>query len=107
MGCERRTLTVAGRDGVRQSLDPKGPIMPQKIASPDAITDGHGRAMLSIDDVATNYLGCSTRHVQRLADSGRMPRPIKLGTLIHLPRAVIEQWIAEGCPNNASKGGQP
>ncbi|MBL8854883.1 MAG: helix-turn-helix domain-containing protein [Planctomycetaceae bacterium] len=82
--------------------------MPQKNASPDAITDGHGRAMLSVDDVAINYLGCSTRHVYRLVDSGRMPRPIKLGSLIRWPRAVIEQWIADGCPNvrNLSKGGR-
>ena len=82
--------------------------MPHKKASPDSITDGHGRAMISIDDVATKYLGCSTRHVQRLADSGRMPRPIKLGALIRWQRAVIEQWIADGCPNvrNASKGGR-
>lgn len=82
--------------------------MAQNNASVDTITDGYGRAMLSIDDVATYYLGCSTRHVQRLADSGRMPRPIKLGALIRWQRAVIEQWIADGCPNvrNASKGGR-
>ncbi len=74
----------------------------------DAITDGRVRAMLSVDDIATNYLGCSTRHVYRLADSGRMPRPIKLGSLVRWPRAVIEQWIADGCPSvrNASKGGR-
>jgi len=74
----------------------------------DAITHGRGRAMLSVDDIATIYLGCSTRHVYRLADSGRMPRPIKLGSLVRWPRAVIEQWIADGCPNvrNASKGGR-
>ena len=74
----------------------------------DAITDGRGRAMLSVDDIAKIYLGCSTRHVYRLADSGRMPRPIKLGSLVRWPRAVIEQWIADGCPNvrNARKGGK-
>ncbi len=82
--------------------------MPHKPLNADAITDGHRRAMLSVDDIATTYLGCSTRHVYRLADSGRMPRPIKLGTLVRWPRAVIEQWIADGCPNvrNASKGGR-
>lgn len=82
--------------------------MPKKNASPDATTDGHGRAMLSVDDIATSYLGCSTRHVNRLADSGRMPRAIKLGALIRWQRAVIEEWIAAGCPNvrKASKGGR-
>jgi excisionase family DNA binding protein len=82
--------------------------MPRQTANADAITDGRGRAMLSVDDVAQIYLGCSTRHVYRLADSGRMPRPIKLGSLVRWPRAVIEQWIADGCPNvrNAIKGGR-
>ncbi|MFN7891058.1 MAG: helix-turn-helix transcriptional regulator [Pirellula sp.] len=82
--------------------------MPRQTANADAITDGRGRAMLSVDDVAQIYLGCSTRHVYRLADSGRMPRPIKLGSLFRWPRAVIEQWIADGCPNvrNAIKGGR-
>ncbi len=72
----------------------------------DVFTNSRGRAMLSVDDIATTYLGCSTRHVYRLADSGRMPRPIKLGSLVRWPRAVIEQWIADGCPNirNTSKG---
>jgi excisionase family DNA binding protein len=75
---------------------------------PNPIVDGRGRAMLSIEDIATNYLGCSKRHVYRMADAGRMPRPIKLGSLARWPRAVIEQWIADGCPNvrNASKGGR-
>ena len=71
------------------------------------IADGRGRAMLSVDDIAKSYLGCSSRHVRRLADSARMPRPIKLGSLVRWPRSVIEQWIADGCPNvrNANKGG--
>jgi excisionase family DNA binding protein len=62
--------------------------------------------MLSVDDIAKIYLGCSTRHVYRLADSGRMPRPIKLGSLVRWPRVVIEQWINDGCPHvrNAARG---
>jgi predicted DNA-binding transcriptional regulator AlpA len=81
--------------------------MARKIPSPHTINDGHMRAMVSVDDIATEYLGCSPRHVNRLADSGRRPRPVKLGSLIRWPRAVIEQWINDGCPNvrNAAKGG--
>jgi predicted DNA-binding transcriptional regulator AlpA len=73
----------------------------------DAIRDGRQRAMMSVDDVAIE-IGCCSRSVRRWADSGRMPRPIKLGSLVRWPRAVIEQWIADGCPNvrNASKGGR-
>lgn len=43
-------------------------------------------------------LDCSTRHVFRLADAGKMPRPIKLGTLVRWRAAEIEDWIADGCP---------
>ena len=44
-------------------------------------------------------LDCSTRHVYRLSDAGRMPAPVKLGTLVRWPRAAIEDWIAAGCPS--------
>lgn len=73
----------------------------------DAICDARQRAMMSVDDVAME-IGCCSRSVRRWADSGRMPKPVKLGSLIRWPRAVIEQWIADGCPNvrNARKGGR-
>lgn len=82
--------------------------MAHETANADAITDGRGRAMLTVDDIAVTYLKCSKRTVCRLADSGRMPRPIKLGSLVRWQRAVIEQWISDGCPNvrNAAKGGR-
>ncbi|MCD0459213.1 helix-turn-helix transcriptional regulator [Roseiconus lacunae] len=72
-----------------------------------SVRDGRQRAMMSVDDVA-DELNCSARHVRRLADSGRMPRPIKLGTLVRWPRAAIEQWIGDGCPNvrNVNRGGR-
>ncbi|MGC6446529.1 MAG: helix-turn-helix transcriptional regulator [Rubripirellula sp.] len=63
----------------------------------DGITGGKGRAMLSVDDVAEE-LNCSSRHVRRLADTGRMPKPVKLGSLIRWPRPVIQRWIDDGCP---------
>lgn len=73
----------------------------------DAIHDGRRRAMMSVDDVAIE-IGCCSRSVRRWADSGRMPRPVKLGSLVRWPRQVIEDWIADGCPNvrNASKRGR-
>lgn len=73
----------------------------------DAITDGRRRAMMSVDDVAEE-LNCSSRHVRRLADSARMPKPIRLGSLVRWPRSAIEQWIADGCPNcrKTVKGGR-
>lgn len=60
-------------------------------------------AMLSVDDVA-GLLACSSRHVYRLADMGRMPRPVKLGALVRWSRAAIETWIAAGCPSCTNEG---
>ena len=53
--------------------------------------------LLTVQQVAT-MLGCSSRHVYRLADRGVMPRPTKLGdVLVRWNRFNIEQWIADGC----------
>ncbi len=53
-------------------------------------------SLLDVEEVAA-LLRCSTRHVYRLADSGKMPRPIKLGSLVRWNRAAIDDWIAGGC----------
>ena len=42
--------------------------------------------------------GCSVKHVDRLADSGRMPGKIKLGALVRFRRSEIVDWINKGCP---------
>ena len=61
-------------------------------------------AMLNVQAVA-DLLSCSTRHVYRLSDAGRMPRPAKLGALVRWSRIAIEEWIADGCPS-MRKGGR-
>ena len=53
--------------------------------------------MLDSKGVAA-MLGCSPRHAVRMADTGRMPRPVKLGALTRWRRSEIEAWIANGCP---------
>jgi excisionase family DNA binding protein len=53
-------------------------------------------ALLDVQQVA-DLLNCSTRHVYRLADAGRMPQPVRLGALVRWPRHAIEDWIAAGC----------
>ncbi|WP_146405834.1 helix-turn-helix transcriptional regulator [Allorhodopirellula heiligendammensis] len=63
-------------------------------------TSGHqtdAARLMSVDAVAA-MLAISTRHVYRLADSGRMPRPVKLGGSNRWDRDVVENWIREGCP---------
>jgi excisionase family DNA binding protein len=60
--------------------------------------------LLDVQAVA-NLLGCSPRHIYRLADRGGMPRPVRVGALVRWRRATgdpttgIEDWIANGCPS--------
>ena len=62
-------------------------------------------ALLTVRQVAA-MLGCSARHVYRLADRAAMPRPTKLGdVLVRWNRSVIEQWIADGCKPTRHVGG--
>lgn len=62
-------------------------------------------ALLDVKAVAA-LLGCSTRHIFRLADAGQMPAPVKLGSLVRWPRGAVEAWIAAGCPS-CPLGGRP
>ena len=62
-------------------------------------------ALLDVQQVAS-LLRCSTRHVYRLADAGRMPRPLKLNALVRWNRATVLNWISEGCqPVRTARGG--
>ena len=62
-------------------------------------------AVSDVDAIA-ELLGCSSRHVRRLADSGAMPRPIHIGRLVRWRKADVDAWLAAGCPNcRPSKGG--
>ncbi len=53
--------------------------------------------LLDVGAVAT-LLDCSRRHVYRLADAGRIPRPVKLGQLVRWRRAALLEWLDAGCP---------
>lgn len=57
-------------------------------------------AMLDVKAVAA-MLACSTRHVFRLADAGKMPRPQKLGALVRWRLngpGGLQEWLDAGCP---------
>ena len=69
----------------------------ERIDGPGA-DPGEMPAMLTVHDVA-RMLNCSDRTVYRLTDSGRMPKSVKLGTLVRWSKTVIERWITNGCPN--------
>lgn len=51
---------------------------------------------LDVRDLARRYK-TSTRHVYRMADSGRMPWGVKIGQLRRWSRREIEDWEAGGC----------
>lgn len=51
---------------------------------------------LKVDGVA-EMLDCSVRSVYRLADAGKLPRPVRLGGMVRWNRAELESWVADGC----------
>jgi excisionase family DNA binding protein len=51
----------------------------------------------TVEDLA-ELLQCSTRHVWRQLDAGKLPAAIRVGRLVRWPRKLIEDWIADGCP---------
>jgi len=61
-------------------------------------------ALMTVQEVA-DLLHCSARTVYRLADGGRMPRPVRLGALVRWHRATINEWIDAGCPTPQRKVG--
>lgn len=60
-------------------------------------------ALLDVNQVA-ELLNCSTRHVYRLSDGGRMPKPIKLGALVRWSKVAIDEWLSAGCPRCPNRG---
>jgi excisionase family DNA binding protein len=62
-------------------------------------------ALLDVKAVAA-LLGCSPRHIYRLADAGHMPPPVRLGALVRWRRQEIDAWLAGGCKpcRTAGKG---
>lgn len=70
-------------------------------------TDSGEQANVALLDVGrvAELLNCSPRHVYRLSDAGKMPRPVRLGALIRWRAAELRHWIDDGCPSvRAAKG---
>ena len=73
------------------------------IATTENVTGtdaGPARAQAELLDVKSvaRLLSCSSRHVYRMADAGKLPRPRKLGALVRWSREDLSQWIGAGCP---------
>lgn len=45
-----------------------------------------------------DLLGCSARHVCRMAEMGKMPAAIRVGRIVRWNQQEIHEWIAAGCP---------
>ena len=82
------TYTTAGRPGGREGNPGE-----------------YSQTLLDVKAVA-RMLGCSVRHCGRLADSGQMPPPVKLGGLRRWSPATLEQWIANDCPDLREGGAE-
>jgi excisionase family DNA binding protein len=65
------------------------------------------RQLIDVRQVA-KQLGCSWRTVLRLADAGRIPRGVKLGSLRRWDQRQIDDFIDKGCkPVRSAPGCQP
>ena len=58
--------------------------------------------LLTVKEVA-EMLGLSERTVYRLADMGKMPRPVKIGAAVRWRRSELDTWIEDGCPTSQRK----
>lgn len=58
--------------------------------------------LVDVNEVA-EMLDCSPRHVYRMADAGRFPRPRRLGSLIRWPVGEVRKWIEDGCPRQCAR----
>lgn len=61
--------------------------------------------LIDVEQVAS-LLRCSPRTVYRLSDAGRMPAPVRLGSLVRWRRVDVEAWIAGGCKTVRSVTGK-
>lgn len=68
------------------------------------IGDGEGPSaeLLNVKRVAA-LLGISSRQVYRLADCGKIPRPVRLGSLVRWRRAELADWLSAGCPGRSTQ----
>ena len=71
--------------------------------------DSPAKSLGDVKTVAAIY-DCSTRHVYRMADAGKIPRPVKLGSLVRWrlntgdPITGVLDHIEAGCPSCRQKG---
>jgi prophage regulatory protein len=91
-------LTIAGI--IFELLREDHQMGPNVVQYPDRIL-----AADLLDIVAVSQkLALSPRTVRNLADTGRLPAPLKLGGAVRWSRIELDKWIAAGCPRVAPVG---
>lgn len=56
----------------------------------------------SVKDLSC-LLKLSERTVWRLSDAGEVPGKIRIGGSVRWSRAVVDSWIAKGCPKSPGR----
>ncbi len=74
----------------------RSPVTGNDIAGPKS--ESVDLAQLLDKKALAELLGCSSRHIDRLTHSGRLPAPVKLGALVRWSRKTITDWVEAGCP---------
>lgn len=54
-----------------------------------------------------SILGLSVRTVRRLDQTGKIPRPIKIGGAVRWRLDEIKNWLASGCPDRKNWEARP
>ena len=81
------------------------------VTTPSVPAEPPEKALGDVRAVATIY-HCSAKHVYRMADAEKIPRPIKLGALVRWrlrtgdPMTGVYDHIEAGCPS-CRQGGRP
>lgn len=53
--------------------------------------------LLTVGDVA-HMLSFGERTIFRMADTGRIPQPFRIGGAVRWSRRALIAWVADGCP---------
>lgn len=81
-------------------LDDKGEA--RLRASQNAPFGGHqppeDQGLLIDAKQAAKLLKISERHLWRMADSGKMPRPVRIGNAVRWSLEGLTKWVKAGCP---------
>ncbi len=98
-----RTIAELLGPVLRRAISPDG-ARSREAESPDRRSFSNAepgtsdRATLIGYKEVAKLLNVSHRHVVRMAESGEMPPPVRLGRRVRWSVQVIEKWIADGCP---------